>query len=182
MAGTEPQTLGFFFFSLYFQSPCQVLWVLFPFPVSKVCEKITATRAQYLSNTCLLWLRRRSQISVSGVRAENATRMSHRVGRHGACPLCTSFPSAFREMAVYYEGLCLLFLIFHCLMVFFLPTLNCTKQDILFSNGETKSALINGLCYFYGINRMLSLYWNTVRTRILCAVRKNRPKLYRDII
>lgn len=78
---------------------------------------------------------------------------------------------------------CSLFL-FHCLtvFVFFLPTLNCTGQDILFWNGKTRSALITRLCYFYSINRILSLYWNIVRACILCAMKKNRPKLDHNII
>lgn len=64
----------------------------------------------------------------------------------GPYPPCTSFPSAFRGMDVYYcvcWVLSVLFL-FHCLtvFVFFLPTLNCTRQDILFWNGKTRSALI----------------------------------------
>lgn len=92
----------------------------------------------------------------------------------GEYPPCTSFPSVFRGLTVYCWVLSLLFG-FHCLTVFFLPTLNCTGQDILFWNGTTRGALINRLCCFYGINRISSLCWNIVRARILCAMKKNRP-------
>lgn len=72
------------------------------------------------------------------------------------------------------------FIVWQCLS-FFLPTLNCTRQDILFWNGTTRSALINRLCYFYGNNRILSLCWNIVRECILSA-KKNGPKLDHSII
>lgn len=101
----------------------------------------------------------------------------------GEYPLCTSFPSVFRGLNVYCWVLSLLF-VFHCLtvFVFFLPTLNCIRQDIFFWNGKTVKALINRLCCCYGINRIFSLYWNIVRACILRAMKKNRPKLDHNII
>lgn len=73
---------------------------------------------------------------------------------------------------------------FHCstlFVFFFLPTLNCIRQDILFWNGGNRNALINRLCFFCGNNRILSLYWSIVRWCILCTM-KNRPKLDHNII
>lgn len=98
----------------------------------------------------------------------------------GEYPPCTSFPSVFRGLNVYCWLLSVLF-VFHCLTVF-LSTLNCTRQDILFWNGTTRGALIKTLCWFYGINRILPLYWNIERAFITCAVRKNRPKLDHNMI
>lgn len=94
---------------------------------------------------------------------------------HWANPRCTSFPSIFRRLDVYYSALSVLFYC-HCLSMFFLPPLNCTRQDIAFWNAITRNALITRSCYSFGINRMLSLYWNIVRACILHAV-KNWPKL-----
>lgn len=99
----------------------------------------------------------------------------------GEYPPCTSFPSVFRGPTVYCWVLSVLF-VFHCLTVFFLPTLNCTRQDILFWNGTNRRALINRLCCFYGINSVLSLCWNTVRAHSLRAVKKNNPKVDHNII
>lgn len=56
-------------------------------------------------------------------------------------------------------------------------TLNCTRRDILFWNSKARCALISLVYCFNGINSILSLYWNTVRACLLCATKKNRPKL-----
>lgn len=66
----------------------------------------------------------------------------------GAFPPCTSFPSVFRGLSVYYGGCRVLHLVFIslfdtvCLFFSLLSTLNCTKQDILFWNSKTRNALI----------------------------------------
>lgn len=65
-----------------------------------------------------------SQISLPGLQVEDAIGTSWR-----AYPECTSFPWLFRRLDVYYLVPSVLF---HCLPVFFVPTLSCTRQDVVF--------------------------------------------------
>lgn len=104
----------------------------------------------------------------------------------GAFPPCTSFPSVFRGLNVCYCGcrvLSVLFL-FHCLTVFVFFSQHLTVLGRIFSFEKVGLEVLwlNRLCCFYGINRILLLYWNIVRACILRAMKKNRPKLDHNII
>lgn len=68
------------------------------------------------------------------------------------------------------------FIVWPCLSSF-LSTLNCTRPDILFWNSKTRHALIFGLCCSCGINRLLSLYCNTVRACVPCVFKKEKSTI-----
>lgn len=87
-------------------------------------EEITASWAQKQGGECLLNKCCHSQISLPGLQVEDAIGTLWR-----AYPECTSFPWLFRRLDVYYFVPSVLL---HCLPVFFVPPLSCTRRDVVF--------------------------------------------------
>lgn len=131
------------------------------------------TAGHSINKQCLFTQHGHPQISVPGVQMENAIGMSHQMGS-GLTSTMYPFPISLQRPE------CLLLVafisLFDSVWLFFLPSLQCIRQDILLW-----SAFISRLCCFNGINRILWLHWNIVRACIRCAVEK-RTELDYSII
>lgn len=96
----------------------------------------------------------------------------------GAFPPCTSFPSVFRGLSVYYGGCRVLRLVFISLfdtVCLFFPSQHLTVLSRIFPFEIVRLEMLwyFRLCCFWGINRIMSLYWNT---EFVSSVRWTRPK------